>query len=368
MKKLLILLVCLISLFSCKPKGQKNDNSPNLDVTSSGDTIIIPVESAVGKKIKLLTLHPEPVVRSCSTTGTIRAIPECIADIAVPFDGRIVESFVKTGQSVRAGTPLFSIHSPVFFETVKTYQQARQEKQVAELNFRRHQDLVDKGVGIQKELDEARLQYEIAKGQVENLAATLSIYNVSGEEIEVGKPMVVRSPIKGEIVRSTIRIGQYLTADSDPMVCVADLKNIWVIAQLKEDMIGQVKDQDEVSITINAYPDQSFTGFVRYIGKILDEQTRSLEVIIDCQNQNQLLKPGMFATVTFSNAHDEGILLPATALIQDEDHTFVVKSLGVDRYLKTEVEIISAPDGKVIAISGIQAGETIVSDGSIYLQ
>ena len=368
MKKSIVLLGILLSTIACKPTQDKNQDPQPPECQLTGDTLVIPPRSVVGQKIRLLRVNPERINLPCVTTGTVRALPECIADVAVPFDGRIVESFVRAGQTVKAGSPLFSIHSPVFFETVKTFLQARQEKQVAELNLRRQQDLVDHGVGIQKELDEACLNYDIAKGQYESLLATLAIFNVNPAEIEVGKPLMVTSPIKGEVVSNAIRVGQYLTADSDPMVCVADLRKVWVIAQVKETKIGLIQNQDEVTITIDAFPDKLFPGFVSYIGKMIDEQTRSLEVIIECENTEQYLKPGMFATVTFSHASQEGILLPATALIQDEVHTFVYKSIGKDRYVRTEVEVITAFDGKVIIQNGIAAGDTVISEGSIYLQ
>ncbi len=368
MKKSIILLGILFSLFACNP-SKDSKQEPQLPVCQlTGDTLIIPARSVVGQKIRLLTINPENYELPCATTGTVRALPECMADVAVPFDGRIVESYVRAGQTVQAGTPLFSIHSPVFFETVKSFLQARQEKEVAELNLRRQQDLVDHGVGIRKELDEEQLNYDIAKGQYESLLSTLAIFNVNPAEIEVGKPLLVTSPIKGEVVRNAIRVGQYLTADSDPMVCVADLRKVWVIAQVKESKIGMIQNQDQVAITIDAFPEKLFPGFVSYIGKIIDEQTRSLEVIIECDNAEQLLKPGMFATVTFTHASQDGILLPATALIQDENHTFVYKSIGSDRFVKTEVEIITAFDGKVIIQNGVAAGDTVISEGSIYLQ
>ncbi len=367
MKNLFIIPACVVILVACKPDQTKKDTSETPEITISGDTVIIPGRSAVGRKIKQLTLQPESVMVPYSTTGTVRAIPECIADVAVPFEGRIVESFVKAGQTVKAGSPLFSIHSPAFFETVKSYLQAKQTKQVAEMNLHRQQDLVDHGVGVQKELDEARLNFEISKGQVENLIATLAIYNVNAEKTEVGKPMVVTSPIKGEVVKNSIRVGQYLNANSDPMVCIADLKKVWVIAQVKESKMGLIQNQDEAKITIDAYPKQAFSGFVSYIGKILDEKTRSLEVIIECDNAEQYLKPGTFTMVTFLNSHQEGLVLPATALVQEEDHAYVYKRTGNEKFVKTAVNVTSAGDGKVIILDGIAAGDTVISEGCIYL-
>ncbi len=367
MKKIAIILACATLCAACKTASDNSEATKNSEIVISGDSLLIPAGSMVEKKISIITIKPEPVQIPYTTTAAVRAIPECMAEVAVPFEGRIVESFVKAGQWVNAGSPLFSMYSPAFFETVKAFLQARQEKQVSELNLRRQQDLVDHGVGILKELDEAQLNFDITKGQVENLLATLSIYNVKADDTEVGKPLVVTSPIKGEIVRNTIRIGQYFTTDSDPMVCIADLKKVWVIAQVKENRIGLVQNLDSVEITIDAYPLRTFTGFVNYTGKILDEQTRSLEVIVECDNSDQMMKPGMFASVTFRQSRTEGIILPASALIQGEDHTYVYKQTSEGRYLKTEVDVASASDGKVIVLRGIGTGDRVIGEGTIYL-
>ncbi len=368
MKKIVILFISSIGITGCHSgrNGQELARSP--EVVISGDTMWVPKETPEGQRIQLQVVRPERVTLPCKATGTIRAIPECIADVAVPFDGRIVESFVKAGKKVSAGDPLFSIHSPAFMETVKTYIQAKQENRLAEMNYLRQQDLVKNGIGIQKELDEARLNYESTKSQLDNLAATLSIFNVDPVSTCLGKPLVVTAPIRGEVVRNTIRVGQYLTADSDPMVCIADLAKVWVIAKVKENNIALVEENSEVEITLDAYPQHLFTGKVNYIGQLLDESTRSLEVIIECANPGQLMKPGMFATVRFIHDNQAGILLPATALKQEEGATYVYRSIGQERYVKTAVTVVSILNGTVMVQSGIAAGDTVISEGALFLQ
>jgi membrane fusion protein, heavy metal efflux system len=355
-------------MVACKSNSESSNETIVPDISIIGDSVLIPKGSNVGKKVRTAPITPESVRIPYVTTATVKALPECIAEVAVPFEGRIVESFVKSGQIVKQGSPLFSLHSPAFSETVKSFLQARQERQVAELNLRRQEDLVQHGVGVKKDLDDARLSFDIAKGQEDNLQATLSIYHVHTQNIEVGKPLVVTSPIQGEVVINNIRIGQFLAIDSDPMVCVADLRKVWVVAQVKENRIGFVKNQDEVSATIDAFPQKAFIGKVFYVGKILDEQTRSLEVIIECDNSEQLLKPGMFATVTFMHEQMNGIVLPSTSLVQGERNTYVYKQIGQDRYVKTKVDVANVSDGRVIVLNGLLPGDVVITEGCIYLQ
>jgi cobalt-zinc-cadmium efflux system membrane fusion protein len=72
--------------------------------------------------------------------------------------------------------------------------------------------------------------------------------------------------------------------------------------------------------------------------------------------------------VTFINSHQEGIVLPATALVQEEDHTYVYKRTGNERFVKTLVNITSGDNGNVIVLDGIVAGDTVISEGCIYIQ
>ncbi len=355
-------------MVACKSSPENSNPTQAPEISIFGDSVLIPKGSNVGKKVRKASIAPESVRIPYVTTATVKALPECIAEVAVPFEGRIVESFVKSGQFVRQGSPLFSLHSPSFSETVKSFLQARQEKKVAELNLHRQEDLVQHGVGVKKDLDDARLSFDIAKGQEDNLQATLSVYNVRTQNIELGKPLVVTSPIHGEVVANNIRIGQFLAIDSEPMVCVADLRKVWVVAQVKENRIGFVKNQDEVSATIDAYPQKVFKGMVFYVGKILDEQTRSLEIIIECDNSEQLLKPGMFATVTFIHEQKDGIVLPSTALVQGEQNTYVYKQTGEDRFVKTKVDVANLSDGRVIVLNGLLKGDVVITEGCIYLQ
>lgn len=102
MKNLLIILACATIIISCKPHQTKKDTTETPEITFSGDTVLIPRLSSAGQKIKQMTLSSGSVLVPYSTTGTVRAIPECIADVAVPFEGRIVQSFVKAGQTVKA--------------------------------------------------------------------------------------------------------------------------------------------------------------------------------------------------------------------------------------------------------------------------
>ncbi|MEG1909856.1 MAG: efflux RND transporter periplasmic adaptor subunit, partial [Bacteroidales bacterium] len=117
--------------------------------------IMVADNAPVLQKIKTEKIKQTPYQARFSTSGVVKAIPTSYAQIATPFAGRIVRSFIRLGQSVSKGSPLFEISSPAFFETGKAYFQTKQEMEQALKSLRREKDLLANRVGVVKEMEEA---------------------------------------------------------------------------------------------------------------------------------------------------------------------------------------------------------------------
>jgi len=319
-------------------------------------------------KICLQTIAKQEYNARCTTTGTVKTLSGCMVNISTPFEGRVVKSLVKLGQKVTAGSPLFEVNSSDYFETIKTYLQANQELKLAEKNYQRKKDLVGAGVGSKKEFEEAESGYQVALKANEKAERSLKIFNAIPDEIILGKPLIVRSPINGEIVRNNITVGQYLKTDDEPVVTVADLSKVWVVARVKENNIGLITEQDEVQVLTEAYPDKTIHGFVDYIGNIMDEQTRSVEVYVTCENHDKMLKPGMFAEVSFVHKLRNAIIVPTTAILQEENNCYLYAQTGKNRFVKKTVSISSTGENMAIIRSGLIPGDVIVTKGGVYLR
>lgn len=362
-------LITLVGLF-CVVLASCNNNNPSnnpSDITYSGDTILLSEQSVIASKIVLQTVELKNFSAEFNTTGTVKAISGQIAEIAPLFDGRITKSYIRLGQKVNAGTPLFEIYSAEFSETVKDYFQSLQTKKMKELNFQRQKDLVRNGVGVAKELEEAETDYEVALKDYENATSNLKMLNINPSEIVMGQPLKVVSPIAGEVVQTHIVIGQYVKSDTEPLAIVAELSKVWVVAQVKEKNIGSIRRDDKVEIRTDADAGQVISGTISHIGELLDEETRSVQVLIVCDNKERKLKPGMFANVHFVNSPRESILIPSTALLQSEDQSYVFVQEGKGKFTKCPVEAVTANGREVLITSGLKSGDVIVSEGGIYL-
>jgi len=365
MNKLITLVgVFCFFLTSCRNNNSSNDTT---DITYNGNIVSISEHSIINSKIKLQTVEAKNFSAEFNTTGTVKAISGQIAEIAPLFDGRVTKSFIKLGQKINAGTPLFEMYSAEFSEAVKDYFQSLQTKKMKELNFQRQKDLVQNGVGVARELEEAETDYEIALKDYENAVTNLKMLNINSNEISMGQALKVVSPIAGEVVQTNIVIGQYVKSDAEPLAIVAELSNVWVVAQVKEKNISSIREDDKVEIRTDANPEQIITGYISHISELLDEETRSVQVMIVCDNKDRKLKPGMFANVHFINTPRESIVIPSTALLQNEEQSYVFVQESTGKYSKRPVKAITANQHEILIVDGLKTGETIIVEGGIYL-
>jgi|GEM_PF-31676 len=337
-------------------------------IISRGDTFFIPLQSSVKSRLKLTAIEYTDYDDQYTTTGVVRPLSGHRADITSPFEGRIVRSFVRLGQKVSTGAPLFEVNSSDYLEYVRSYLQSQNEKDLAEKNYLRKKELFESGVCSRKDLDESQLAFSLADKEFRKAEAMLKILNLDPEKADLAKPLIVRSPLSGEVVRAEITVGQYLSNDADPVMTVADIDNIWVVANVKEKDLGSISMDDRVEIYSEIMPDDPVPGTVEYIGNIMNQETRSVEVFIRCKNSDHSLKCGMFVTVKFYHRMPGTIVIPADAVLQDNIKTYLFVQAGPDTFVRKEVTVTSAPDRQLVVRSGLKRGDVIISEGSIYLR
>ena len=369
MKKYIFALVCALFMVACG----NNEAADEADLIFDGENIIIKENSPILEQLIIQNVQLQEFSEEFRTVGTVRPVAGKLAEIAPPFAGRIVRSFVKLGQRVNEGSAIFELSSSDFYEATKTYFAAQSANEVAQRSFNRQKDLAANGVASQRDLDQAQSEANIAQQEFEQAKATLRIFNVDVEmlrttsPLQMGQPLTVISPIAGEVAKYDITIGGYAKEDSEPLAVVADLSKVWVAALVKEKYFGAIEDGDRVEVYTDAYPDKAIWGTIHYIGKILDEETRSLEVIVECDNANRELRLGMFCEVHFLSSPIQAVVLPATAIMKEQDNDFVLVEISKGRFVRRKVVTESVHKDEVHIISGIKEGENVVISGGFLL-
>jgi cobalt-zinc-cadmium efflux system membrane fusion protein len=362
-KYIVIAYTAAVLLFACKDEKPAVSSGP----VWRGDTVYVDPLSVLNSRIRLHTVELENFSAEFYTTGTVRAITGQIAEIAPLFDGRLTRSFIKLGQQVNHGDALFELYSAGFSEVLKNYFRALQEKKTAESNYNRQKDLVLNGTGVVREMEEAETYYQIAAGEYDYALSSLEILNIDPDKVRMGEALTILSPIDGEVVMTDMVIGQYVKNDAAPLAIVAGLDKIWVVAQVKEKYINSIRKDDKALIRTDAADGDVVEGSVSHISELLDEETRSVQVFISCENRDRTLKPGMFASVRLIGEPRERILIPSTALLQDGDVTYVFVRTQEGTYARRPVLASTADQVRALVSGGLERGDTIISEGGIYL-
>ncbi|MDR1331912.1 MAG: efflux RND transporter periplasmic adaptor subunit [Tannerella sp.] len=364
MKKIFI-LICLPLLFACthRPAG---DSAASAAYTVEGEYIRLSSDSPLLSRIKTQQAEVSGYRAVFHTSGAVRAIPSGYAEIAAPFAGRITRSFVRLGQRVGPGSPLFEISSPSFYEAQKAYFQARHEMELARKNFDREHDLMSHSVGAARTFEEAATQYELRRRDCEQALAALLVYQVDTASMTPGQPLAVRSPIAGEVVMSSAVIGQYLKDDAGPLAVVADLAKVWVVARVREKDIPVLRQIDGVDVSLSVMPDTAIAGAVYYVGELLDDETRSVEVIVECDNRGRLFKPNMYGTVRFTARPAPAVVIPGSAVLQDGDSPYVLVDAGDNRFRRTKITVASSDGQQAVVTAGIRSGDRVMTEGAFY--
>jgi len=350
---------------SCKNKTEQTDNP---DFYWVNNEIELSENSPIESKLKLETTKLQTIESELSSTGVVKAIPERFAQVASPFAGRIVKSFVTLGQDVQKGSPIFEIKSSEYFSAQQEYFSAQQELKQAEMNLKRQKDLYNHAVGVKRELEEAETDYKLKKIATDQTAASLKVFN-SSSRVGMGQSLIVRSPISGRVVSSDLVVGQFIKEDHEALVTVAELSKVWISAQVKEHNLGFLEELKHITFTVDAFPSKIFEGKVINIGQLLNEETRSVDVLIETDNNQFVLKPGMYVNVTLNSLDKEEIILPAKAVFQEKENQYVFVKIGDRKYRKANVKAIGTSENNdfVRVTDGLKVGERVVIEGGIFL-
>ena len=327
--------------------------------------IYLPEASPIRDRITIGASTKDTLTEVVSAPATVEANPAQRAQIFPPAGGRIVDLYVGMGQEVRRGQRLFTLYSPDIAEVQTEFINSRSALAQSERALNRVKELHRRGIAPERELEEARTEFEIAKAELEGASLKLDIIGLTEEE--VGKPLIVRSPINGRIVSLQVAQGEYISEPEEPLMLIADLSNVWITARIQEKDIRFIHRDAEAEATFAAYPGEVYSGNVLFIGDLLDEETRTTKVTVALPNEDYRLKPGMFANVKFKTPAAAMVVVPPRAVLQRRDFNYVYVEKEPHLYERREVRTGSTIDGKLVILSGLEAGERIIVENAVLL-
>ena len=278
-----------------------------------------------------------------------------IAKVQAKIEGWIDNVFVDfTGKYVRKGQPLLTIYSPEALATQQEYLLALKAQTI----------MRDNPV------------HEMMSSTANLLAAAkrrLELWDISDAQIETirqsGQPLknlTLYSPISGFVTERNAFPQQRVTADT-MLYTVADLSTVWVIADVFEYEAANVRIGESATMTLVYLPGKTFRGRVSYVLPQVDPTTRTLKVRIQFDNPGYVLKPEMYGEVELHLAGRRMLTVPQGAVLNSGARQVVFIDRGNGYFEPREVRIGEQAEGRVEILSGLSAGERIVTSGNFLI-
>jgi len=221
-------------------------------------------------------------------------------------------------------------------------------------------------------LERAESDLAKAKARVARTGETLRALGVERPEGRPSTPanarMPVRSPLSGTVIERMVTEGQFVQPDNTPLATIADLSTVWVTADIFERDLHLVQSGQKAEVTTAAYPEQRFVAQVAHVGDVVDTTTRTVKVRFLVANPSGRLKPEMFASVSlFLDEAKPTLTITPQAVFTEGGHTFAYVNTKERDFVRRPIE--TAPgDGELQVLSGLQAGEFVVSNGALMLR
>ncbi|TMA36666.1 MAG: efflux RND transporter periplasmic adaptor subunit [Deltaproteobacteria bacterium] len=282
---------------------------------------------------------------------------------AVP--GRVVELLVQAGDHVDADQPVVALESPEVRTAEAEYVHAEADLVVARKSAERAERLHGARAIAEKDYLQAQQDAHKAVADFERARAQLDrLHLTPGERTS---RYLVRAPFAGTVVARKASVGMSAGPDSpEPLVVISDLSQVRVVLRVPERQLPLIRPHQAVAVRVEAYPEE-FPGEVTVVGDVIDDATRTVPVLCAVPNRERLLKPAMFARVTLKASPGLRILaIPASALLSDGQRFRVIVRRADGGLEPREVEAGAEIDGRAEVLSGLAAGEDVVSEGALF--
>lgn len=180
------------------------------------------------------------------------------------------------------------------------------------------------------------------------------------------------APFDGTILDREMIVPGVAVDTTHRLFTMANLSSVWIEASVHEgdfDMLASSHEGGEVRFRSPAYLDREFEGSVIYSGDLVDEKSRTIKLLAKAPNPDRMLKPGMFVEVEIMSPRTKAaVQIPASALLDEGDRTFVYMKAGPDRFVRREVDAEPPREGLATIRRGLEPGDEIVVEGEFKLK
>jgi cobalt-zinc-cadmium efflux system membrane fusion protein len=351
--------------------GKMTSFATNESAASRAELFSLPADQL--SHIQIYTVAAGPLERVLRFSGAVAYNSYVTTPVITQVGGPVSRILVTPGQHVTKNEPLLYVASPDYSQLRSAYIKARDASQLAAKFYKRAQDLFAHQAISQSDLEQAESNRTQAEADLQSSEQAIRVLGIPNPEniltASSSAELPLLAPLAGEIVERLCSPGQLLQAGATQCFTLSDMNSVWVLVNVYQNDIAYVRVGEDVTIENETYPGV-VRGKIQYVAPALDPTTRTLQARIEASNPGERLKKDMYVTAdvhagTISNA----LSVPDAALLRDtENMPYVYLQTGNNQFARRMVTIGESQGGKTHVVSGLQSGDKVVGDGSLFLQ
>ncbi|MET0646693.1 MAG: efflux RND transporter periplasmic adaptor subunit [Pyrinomonadaceae bacterium] len=321
-------------------------------------------------------LAPEAVQQAA--TGVVQANAYRSTPVVTLVGGRLTQVSAEAGQEVRRGQTVAVVFSDELAMTQSRYLSAQAELEEHHQHHARTIQLLEIGAASREEFEEATSVLKKAEAELAAQRQRLLLLGLTPQRVaalrgpaQISSEITLAAPVAGTVVSRAANPGEVVEANKE-ILRVADLSNVWVLAQVFERDLARVRTGSGASVTSEAYPGRVFRGRVTYVDPQFDPATRTAQVRVEVANPGQALKLGMFVGVGFgalgaAEATAPTVLASAVQTVGGRTVVFLATS-DPSTYVMRPVRVGAEAAGRFPVLEGLHVGDRVVTEGSFMLR
>jgi cobalt-zinc-cadmium efflux system membrane fusion protein len=368
-------LATMIALAGC---GGANENANKMtsfstaeSAASKAELFSLPADQM--SHIQIYTVVQTPLERTLRLSGAVAYNSYRTTPVITQVGGPVSRIVATPGEHVTQGQPLLYVASPDYSLLRSAYIKARDASQLAERFYKRAQDLFAHQAISQADLEQAESNRTQAEADLQSSEQAIRVLGITNPESVVTAPssaeLPLLAPLAGEVVERLCSPGQLLQAGGTQCFTLSDMNSVWVLVNIYQNDIAYVHLGQDVIIVNETYPGV-VRGKIQYVAPALDPTTRTLQARIEASNPGERLKKDMYVTAeVHAGVIPNALTVPDAAVLRDsENMPYVYLQTGSNQFARRMVTLGETQGGKTQISSGLQAGDKVVGDGSLFLQ
>jgi membrane fusion protein, heavy metal efflux system len=368
-------LAAALALAGCgganEPANKMTSFSTAESAASRAELFSLPADQLA--HVQVLTVAAAPMVRTLRLSGAVAYNSFLTTPVITQVGGPVSRIVAAPGEHVTAGQPLLYVASPDYSQMRSAYIKARDAFQLADKSLKRAQDLLAHKAIAQADVEQAESNRTQAEADLQSSEQAIRVLGIANpDSILTAAPsaeLPLLAPTAGEVVERLCSAGQLLQAGGTQCFTISDMNSVWVLVNVYQNDIAYVRVGQDVTIENETYPGV-VQGKIQYVAPALDPTTRTLQARIESSNPGERLRKDMYVTAEVrAGVVPNALLVPDASILRDDQNMpYVYLQTGNAQFARRMVTVGENQAGKTQILSGLQAGDKIVGDGSLFLQ